>query len=298
MVLMTLVDLAKAVQGELNTPWINIQGPGHKTGDRSLGFRLDHTAPDGFRFYSFSGDDPEWCREHIKTLLQKVAVGVALIVGEAEKNADQQGGQSRIGHALIIWKEAQPAEQTIVEQYLNTRGCKLTDAVIATGALRFHPECPFGDERVPAMVALMTDVITGEPRGIYRTALRDDGSGKRLMKCGRPAKMALGPSKRAAIKLIAPTERMGIAEGIETALSAQQISNLPVWSALSAGGVAYFPNISGVKHLTIFADHDEPGLAAALKCGRRLSNDGIEVEVRHPERPNTDWNDYLVKRSK
>ena len=86
---------------------------------------------------------------------------------------------------------------------------------------------------------------------------------------------------------------LGIAEGLETALSAQLIFDMPVWAALSAVGVQNFPVIPGLKLLTIFADHDEPGLNAALKCADRYARAGIEVQVRSPPSVGSDWNDYL-----
>jgi hypothetical protein len=146
------------------------------------------------------------------------------------------------------------------------------------------------------MVALNRDIVSGEPRGIHRTALRADGLAKRLMPDGMPSKMTLGPSKGAAIMLGGVGAiRLGIAEGIETALSAAMIFNMPVWSVLSASGVASLPIIHGVKFLHIFADHDKAGISAARRCWRRYEKAGIGVEVRYPPDLGTDWNDYLRK---
>jgi hypothetical protein len=36
---------------------------------------------------------------------------------------------------------------------------------------------------------------------------------------------------------------------------------------MSKDGIADFPMISNLKHLTFFADHDKPGLDAARECG-------------------------------
>jgi len=108
-------------------------------------------------------------------------------------------------------------------------------------------------------------------------------------------RMMLGSPKRAAVMISPATERMGIGEGIETSLSAKQIFDMPVWAALSAGGIAAFPVIAGIRHLTIFADYDKAGLQAARKCYWRYKKAGIEVEVRCPPNVNTDWNDYLTE---
>jgi putative DNA primase/helicase len=88
-------------------------------------------------------------------------------------------------------------------------------------------------------------------------------------------------------------ERMGIGEGIETSLSANKIFKIPVWATLSAGGIAAFPVLPHIQHLTIFADYDKAGLQAARECYSRHKKAGIEVEVRCPPNFDTDWNDHL-----
>jgi hypothetical protein len=152
-----------------------------------------------------------------------------------------------------------------------------------------------GTETVPAMVSMMRDVITGQPTGIHRTALADDGSAKRTMLNGKPDKMMLGRAKGAAVVLSNSAPVMGIAEGIETALSAQKIFGMPVWACMSAPGIASFPGIRCIIHLTIFADHDEAGLKAAKNCARRYQKNGIDAEVHHPREPGDDWNSFLLR---
>jgi putative DNA primase/helicase len=76
--------------------------------------------------------------------------------------------------ARRVWREAVAPAGTLVETYLASRGLTLPpDAPLA-----FHPHCPRGPERSPAMVALMTDPATAEPCGIHRTFLASDGRGK------------------------------------------------------------------------------------------------------------------------
>ena len=290
---MKLYQLATALHGNLNGRWINIRGPGHCSGDRSLGICFDLNAPNGFWVHSLAGDDRALCRTYVTELLKKLIVGGPLNIDPQADTADTASVQARIDAALAIWTDAAAVQGTVVEKYLAARGCNLTADVIASDALRFHPLCPFGADRVPAMVALMRNVITRKPQGIHRTALKDDGSAKREMAVGVQPKSMLGPAKGAAVMLRSASPYLGIAEGIETALSAQKIFNTPAWAVMSAGGMAAFPEFSGHTQLFIFADHDKAGLDAACICAKRHANRGIGVQVRYPSKPNTDWNDYL-----
>lgn len=289
-----LQKLAAALHGDLNGRWINIRGPGHGPRDRSLGIWIDGNAPDGFRVYSLAGNDPTVCRSYVIGLLKKLTVGDPLIIEPQPEIADTAIVPARIHRALAIWNEAIPAEGTIVEKYLAARGCNLTADIVAADALRFHPLCPFGADRIPAMLALMRNAVTGKPQGIHRTALKDDGSAKREMPVGAQPKSMLGPAKGAAVILQSAAPCLGIAEGVETALSAQKIFNVPVWAVMSAGGIAGFPEISGLKQLIIFADHDKPGLEAACMCAKRYAKRGINVQVRYPSKANADWNDEYL----
>jgi putative DNA primase/helicase len=180
--------------------------------------------------------------------------------------------------------------------YFAARGITISPQTLSQNVLRFHPSCPMGGSKVPAMLAKMTDIITGEFSGIHRTALSDDFSAKRAMPDGRPSRMIMGVAKGSAVQLFPFSKRLGIAEGIETALSAHQIFKMPVWAAMSAPGIRDFPVINGIKFLRIFADHDEVGRSAAHACKRRYKAAGIEVEIRYPPEPQSDWNDYHLRR--
>lgn len=161
----------------------------------------------------------------------------------------------------------------------------------------FHPSCPFGsDYFAPAIIALMQDVLSGTVTGIHRTALSDDGSRIREMPDGHPAKMMLGRASGAAVLLGSGGTSFAIAEGIETALSASKIFQVPVTAALSASGMANFPLINGVKRLYIFADHDQAGLSAAHRCGERYSAAGVHVSIQYPKQLGHDWNDVLLSK--
>jgi hypothetical protein len=177
-----------------------------------------------------------------------------------------------------IWREGVAPAGTLVEDYLATRRLSLPDEPV----IRFHPACPCGPDRMPAMISLMTDPATGEPRGIHRTFLHPDGS-------GNVSKMMLGPA--GVVRLAEQiTAGLGLAEGIESALAvSQRIGWGPVWAAGSAGGIAKFPVLIETTP-NIFVDRDDTGvgLNAARECAERWAAAGREVLIHHPP-DGTDW---------
>jgi hypothetical protein len=205
--------------------------------------------------------------------------------------------------ALRLWREATSIEHTPAAAYLVYRGVGLPDEVLGGSGLRFHPACPFRLDsgttvKLPAMLAAMVDIVTGEFRGVHRTALRPDGSGKADVRgLGNPKKM-LGPAAGACVKLSPDedvTQGLHIAEGIETALACMAMRFLPMWAALSASGVARFPVLSGIESLTIFADNDQNGvgLRAARKCAARFIAAGREAVISVPQRTGRDFADEI-----
>jgi putative DNA primase/helicase len=150
-----------------------------------------------------------------------------------------------------------------------------------------------GGSKVPAMLARITDIITGDFTGIHRIALSDDFSAKRVMADGGYSRRIMGVAKGSVVQLFPCSNCLGIAEGVETALAAHQIFKMPVWAALSAHGVSSFPLIHAISRLVVFADNDDAGLSAAQDCGLRYSKAGVDVEIRYPPVPGSDWNDFL-----
>jgi hypothetical protein len=193
--------------------------------------------------------------------------------------------RDRTARAMRIWSEARPLAGSPAETYLRSRGCILPPD---PDVLRFHPRCPRGRDRLPAMIARMTDPETNRPVGVHRTFIRPDGSGKADV---TPAKQMLGNA--GIVRLVEDAEvlhGLGICEGIETALAVMRAGWRPVWACLSAGGIARFPILRGIT-LTIFADADEAGRTAARACAQRWADAGREVVIRTPCDTGTDWND-------
>ena len=185
--------------------------------------------------------------------------------------------------AIEIWKTGKPIAGTLAETYLKSRGIMLDPGA---NVLRFIERCPFGRDKLPCMVALYRDIFTDEITGIHRTALTQDGQ--------KIDRKMLGRSKYAAIKLTPDenvTNGLGIAEGIETALTVIQSGWSPVWAMGSATGISNFPILPAIEALTILADNDPAGLRAAKQAAERWKFK--EVFIRYPERLKTDFNDYV-----
>jgi putative DNA primase/helicase len=211
------------------------------------------------------------------------------------REVSTQDEAGRIERALAIWGETVPLFGTAAEEYL--RGRRIAPSEIVTD-LRFHPNCPAGPgKRSPAMVALLRDVITNEPCGIHRTILRPDGSNRDEAGNKLP-KMMLGRAKGAVIKLCDDAEitlGLGLAEGIENALTLAAYGWWQVWAASDKDHVATFPVLAGIEALTIFADNKKSDdLDAARKCAIRWQEAGRSVEIHSPP-AGADWNDIVQR---
>lgn len=253
-----LRSAARALGGDVaGRNRVRCPGPGHSRRDRSLS--VTFTA-DGFLVHSFAGDDFRDCRDHVKAVL-----GIhddRPVAFRAPVQTIDPDCLPRQKTAADIWAQSIPIAGTLAETYLASRSLSYDG-----DALRFYPGRG-------AMVALITDAITGAPIGIHRTFL--DGDGKKI------DRKMLGAASGGVVRLSADDEvssGLGIAEGIETALA---VPFRPVWACLSAGQIAAFPVLSGIEALTIFADQDRAGINAANDCGERWHGAGIEVTMAAP----------------
>lgn len=180
-----------------------------------------------------------------------------------------------------------PLAGSPAEAYLRGRGLAPPDSP----DLLFHPDLADFESRRgwPGMVAVVRDVA-GEPTGgIHRTYLLDDGSGK-----APPGKKMLGPVAGGAVRLAPMPEdgRIGVAEGIETALAAMALFGVPTMAALSADGLRRWQWPQGTTHVTIFADAGHAGIQAAATLADRLNVTDIPSRIIAPLHGD-DFNDDL-----
>lgn len=173
-----------------------------------------------------------------------------------------------------------------VAAYLAMRGCSLPD----TDCLRYVENCPVPDGgTMPAMVAMVMGP-DGKPATLHRTFLGPRG------KADMPNPRALMPgglAEGSAVRLSLHGERLGIAEGIETARASTRRFGLPCWAALNSVNLAKWRAPEGVRSIVIFGDNDPKfgGAAAAYECAHRNAVKGVEVEVRIPQQIGLDWAD-------
>ena len=217
---------------------------------------------------------------------------IADIVGSVEQDIPKkkQAKDPRIA-LKRIWDESAVPYPVLIN-YLKSRGID-----IIPDNIRYHHNCWESDTRknYPAMIARVQNA-DGKPISLHRTYLSwyekaNIPSPKKLM----PATESLRGS---AIRLAAePKNTMGVAEGIETALSCIQMFSMPVWATISTAIMESWLPPEGVKHVIVFADNDlnYAGGKSAYKLANTLHSKGFDVDVKMPETKGYDFNDVLRK---
>lgn len=265
---------------------------------------------DRFRFHDRESDGDYYCSQC------GAGKGVSLVAkvngwdyGEAAKHVDEYiGNQPATSQAKPISEpkkiDTRAAALQILKGsksiesgdpawlYLYSRGLK-----VDTTELKFVPQlyCSETESNHPGMVGLVRDV-KGVGQTLHRTYLTSAGKkadveqSRKLMPGGFP--------KGGAIRLAPAAARMGVAEGIETALSASVIGGMPVWSCVSENLLQSWQPPEETKEVIIWADNDANyvGQNAAYALAKRLSIEyGLNVDVKIPYQSGTDWNDVWVR---
>ena len=214
-------------------------GPDHSAHDRSLSVRFSGT---NFVVHSHAGDDWKACRAHVMARLRLP------VPSEWERPVFAEVARDRgtTTYALSLWRETKTLAGSPGQVHLERRGVRYEGS-----ALRWHPRCPFGRDRVGCMVGLVRNIKTNEPQGIHRTAI--SLTGEKLSGLGSNGRLSLGPNRGGAIKLTenGDVERvLAVGEGIETTLSIRRLPGLeqmPLWAVLSSGGIQNFPKLPGIE---------------------------------------------------
>jgi phage/plasmid primase-like uncharacterized protein len=297
----SLFPNGKKIGGELRLA--NIQGDKpRKQGSCVIALAGEH-AGDWIDFDDQQGGGPLNTLEHATGLTGRALIEYA---AELAGSAPVNGAKHPIAETLTkeqraenTWREielivghAVSPVGTMGEIYLAGRGLQAPD----TPDLLFHPDLTYWNTRTgyPALIAIVRDVAC-EQIAIHRTYLAPDGSGKADVPKPR---MMLGSTAGGAVRLgnIGEDGVVGLAEGIETALSVMQACPaLPVWAALSSGNLEQVVLPAEVTRVVILADHDGEGagLKVAARAAEKFGAEGRRVWIAHPPGPGEDFNDLL-----
>lgn len=156
--------------------------------------------------------------------------------------------------------------------------------------LKYHPSLGHSEGGFhPAMIAIMRDE-KGVGLTLHRTYLTASGEKAnvtQVKKFMQGRKLNGG-----AIRLSPVKEIIGIAEGIETALSASLRFEMPVWAASNSVLLEQWIPPIFVEEVVIFGDNDQnyTGQAAAFNLAKRLHRENLKVSVMIPDGAG-DWND-------
>jgi len=219
--------------------------------------------------------------------IERLAGVVQPVAGKPERTDDD-----KLAALRRVFKESKPIQRgDEAEQYLLGRGLGLHDL---PENVRLHPGLRYQDDEHQGTYAAMLATVTapdGRAVSLHRTYIQE----ARKAPVTSPKKLMQGlPLPGAAIRLTVVSEVLGIAKGIETAIAASELFELPVWSCVSAQGIESFEPPAGVREVVVFADNDGnfAGQAAAYRAAHRLKLKGFEVEVVVPEIIG-DWLDVL-----
>lgn len=178
-----------------------------------------------------------------------------------------------------------------VRAYLKSRGLKPVEGIeYCTSVAYWHGGSVM---HYPAMVCLVKNT-DGAPVTWHVTHLTSGGS-KAPVDAVRKIMPPASPLQGGAIRLGGIAEKIGIAEGIETALAVTQIHGIPCWSAINTTLLERFSPPDCVQTVVVFGDNDRnfAGQKAAYTLAARLQRTHA-VEVYLPSQEGTDFADELL----
>ena len=230
--------------------------------------------------------------EFIESILPKTEVKLPEAAGRSK------GAQAEAMRRL--WTKARLLDgNDIASRYLGNRGISLRDEQTC---LRHIDALPYWNGKgasVGVYGGMLAKFVSPDEKWatLHKTYLEEPGVKAKVEK--PRMLMPGGMPQGGAVRLGPVCEVMGIAEGIETALSAANLYDVPVWAALSANSLVRWEPPEGCKHVIVFGDRDESftGQMASYELAHKLvARSKYHVEVRLPwleGRTNIDFNDVL-----
>jgi len=229
-----------------------------------------------------------------------IAPRIDQIIGNVKMDADkprpQMSDADRRNALRQVYASSRPMQPgDLADTYLRSRGL---DETTYPDCLRFADRLSDGSGGVrPAMVATVVDG-EGVPVSLHRTFLRPDGMAK--AETSAPRKMMPGVLPDGACVRVQGWSSgcLGIAEGIETAMAAGHLYEVPTWAALTSKMLERWTPPEGCEEVAIFGDNDPKfgGQSAAYRLAHKLAVKGLTVTVHMPPITGEDWADVWLNR--
>jgi hypothetical protein len=215
----------------------------------------------------------------LESVCDALGIRVADLFGaDSRTDIHRFSDAERKAWARKLWSTARWARGSMVERYLRNRGITLTTPFTIRSTLVRCDDWPRA-MRWPALIAAIQDV-KGAFAGVQITALCADGSAKAPTETPRKIH---GPYRGGAVRLSDQLNaHLYVAEGLETALSVQQATGITTWAALGTSNLVKLELPQAIREVTIAADPDDAGEAAAQTLARRLLREGREVRIARP----------------
>lgn len=191
--------------------------------------------------------------------------------------------------------------------YFTRRGLREA-AMLNMHCLSHHSGLPYpGMKGTHNAVLCRVDDVLGQITSAWRIYITPDG---KKLDCENP-KLGIGPAGGGAVRIGGLGPKIGIAEGVESALAAYSLIGRkhPVWAALSTSGMIGWEAPLGVTHVVIFPDGDSPmrkrdgeyvpsippGRKAAHALRERLLEEGIAATIAAEPSPGKDYADFWLE---
>lgn len=260
-------------------------------------FRWDNKDGDGTWFCNQdgAGDGFNLLIAYHKTNFKDIKDRVKAVIGsvDAETVRVEQTDEQKKEAMKKVWKESKPSQKgDFVDRYLIGRGIDCDLKGLRSGVCYDFSS----DTHYETMIAVVLNP-EGKLSTLHRTFLMDGKkadieSPRKVM----PSTIIEGSAVRMGDVL--PCGTLGVAEGIETALSAKQMFGVPVWSVLNSGMMEKWQPPAEATSIVIFGDNDWSygGQKSAYALAARLYREGRKgIQVSLPDKIGTDWNDTLLE---
>lgn len=182
--------------------------------------------------------------------------------------------------AMTLWRASQDIRGTVAEIYLRNRG--ITIALPPT-VRSWTWMIPGGAK--PAMIVCVECEHLGIV-AVQTTIVTADGHKADI----DVPRRILGRLGDGAVRLGKPGAELGLAEGVETALTAMQLTGIPTWASLGANRMDRVAVPPGVRVVHVFADADEAGRSAAERTAQHQTSLGRTVKIYKPPSGCDDFN--------